>query len=368
MKNSPALSALRALCQAGLPAEAFVPAALEALHGILPSYRNLFDWTDEAGNLVRYYFEGPIDHGVATHYFEEFYNRREAEVMPRFRQAIRATAGVRSAEELDNPLFFRSALYNEVWRPQGLHTRVEALVRNSCGRTLGSLVLYRAPGDPKFRRPEEKLLEQVSTYFARGLEEGEREPDQLPGLAGYAPLPARKALVSIDSNGHLVQLSSDALKLLMLAHGGVTPASVSRCPRREDFATVSTLWQRHQRGPAPYSADRLATVENAWGRFVFESEPTLPVRAGDLPMLQIVVAQFEPRFVSVRRALNRLPLSPVQQEVCTLLHEGASQAHIARELKIAVTTVADHVRKIYAKLDIHSVAELTSRIAERAAP
>jgi DNA-binding CsgD family transcriptional regulator len=358
MKQSAGLSALRALSQAGLPSEAFVPAALEALHGIVPSYRNLFDWTDDAGNLVRYYFEGPIDHGVASHYFEEFYNRREAEVMPRFRQAIHAANSVRGAGELDNPIFFRSALYNEVWRPQGLHTRVEALVRDSRGRTLGSLVLYRAPGDPKFTRAEEILLERVTAYLARGLEEGEHAQ----GVADYSPSAAKKAFISIDGHGQVVQLSSEALKLLMLAHGGVTPESVSRGPRREDFATLDRLWQDHERRRSDCTS---ATVENAWGRFVFDSEPMRPVHGGDLPMLNVAVAQFEPRFVSVRRALDRLPLSPAQREVCALLHRGESQARIARELGVAVTTVADHVRKIYTKLDIHSVAELSARIGEQ---
>jgi DNA-binding CsgD family transcriptional regulator len=360
MKHSAGLSALRALSQAGLPSEAFVPAALEALHGVVPSYRNLFDWTDDDGNLVRYYFEGPIDHTAASRYFEAFYNRREAEVMPQFRQAIHAKDNVRSAGELDHPMFFRSALYNEVWRPQGLHTRVEALVRNTRGRTLGSLVLYRAPGDPKFKRAQEKLLEQVVGYLARGLEEGERAQ----GVRDYAATAARRALVGIDGDGQLVQLSSEALKLLMLAHGGVTPEAVSRCPRREDFATLNQLWHEHERDTGRHRAGKSAMVENAWGRFVFESEPMLPVRPGDLPMLHVMVAQFEPRFVSVRRALDRLPLSPAQREVCALLHQGESQARIARELNIAVTTVADHVRKIYTKLDLHSVAELSARIGE----
>jgi DNA-binding CsgD family transcriptional regulator/GAF domain-containing protein len=362
MKHGPGLSALRALSQAGLPSEAFVTAALEALHGVVPSYRNLFDWTDDAGNLVHYYFEGPIDHDVASHYFQEFYNGREAEVMPHFRQAIHGRAGVRSAEELDSHLFFRSALYNEVWRPQGLHTRVEALVRNARGRTLGSLVLYRAPGEPKFTRAEEKLLEQVIAYLAHGLEEGERAQ----GVFDYSRGAARKALVSIDGLGRIVQLSSEALKLLLLAHGGVTPASVSRCPRREDFATVNALWQHHERSLAQARQPKALTIENAWGRFTFESEPMRPVQAGDLPMLHVVVTHFEPHFVSVRRALSRLPLSPAQREVCALMHRGESQAQIARALNVSITTVADHVRKSYMKLDIHSVTELSSRIGELA--
>jgi len=362
MKHSPGLSNLRALSQAGLPAEVFVTAALEALHSVVPSYRNLFDWTDDVGNLVRYYFEGPIDHDVASHYFHEFYNRRESEVMPRFRQAIRASAGIRSAEELDNPLFFRSALYNEIWRPQGLHTRVEALVRNARGRTLGSLVLYRAPGEPKFTRTEERLFHQATAYLAHGIEEGERAA----GVSNFSTTPARRELVTVDGHGKLVQLSSDALKLLMLTHGGVTPASVSRRPRREDFETINSLWRQHEHSAGQNSGPKVRSVENAWGRFVFEGVPMSPVHAGDLPMLHVAVTQFEPQFVSVRKALNRLPLSTAQREVCALLYRGDSQAHIARELNIATTTVADHVRKIYAKLEIHSVTQLSARIRELA--
>ena len=40
------------------------------MHGIIPSLRNLFDWTDAQGDLIRYYFEGPIDPRIAAHYFE----------------------------------------------------------------------------------------------------------------------------------------------------------------------------------------------------------------------------------------------------------------------------------------------------------
>ena len=76
---------------------------------------------------------------------------------------------IRSAQELENDAFFGSALYNEIWRPQGLHTRLEAVVRNAGGRPLGSLVLYRGPGERSFSREDEVLLEQASRYVARGL-------------------------------------------------------------------------------------------------------------------------------------------------------------------------------------------------------
>lgn len=356
MKHSAGLSSLRALCRAGLSAEAFIPAALEALHNVVPSYRNLFDWTDSRGNLVRYYFEGPIDHRVAAHYFEEFHNRREAEVMPEFRQTVNGRAVIHSADDLDRPDFFRSALYNEIWRPQGLHTRLEAIVKGAQGQPLGSLVLYRTVGDPRYTKGDERLLEQAAVYVARGLASG-----QLSALSDdYADGAQKRAALNLGPGGELLHLSPDALKLLLMAHGGVTPSSVTRRPRREDFGTLNLVWQHHERGRGMSREGLSLSIENAWGRFVFDSETLTPLGEGAAPMIHVSIQHAEPRIVALRRTLDRLPLSPAQREVCALLHRGESQAEIASALSVASSTVADHVRKIYAKLDVHSVRELNS--------
>lgn len=360
MKHAASLSTLRALSRAGLTAEAFIPAALEALHKVVPSYRNLFDWTDPQGNLVRYYFEGPIDHRIAAQYFEEFHNRREGEVMPAFRESVNGRALIRSAEELNRPEFFRSALYNEIWRPQGLHSRLEAIVRGSRGQTLGSLVLYRSPGDPRFVQGEERALEQAAVYVARGLEAGQETV-----LADdYVGSRQRRAALSLGPGGELLCLSPDAMKLLMLAHGGVTPDSVTKIPRREDFGTLNLLWQHHERGRGMSREGLSLTLENAWGRFVFDSVPMAPLGGDQAASIHVAIQHLEPNVVTLRRALESSPLSPAQREVCLLLHRGHSQQEIADELSIAQSTVADHVRKVYAKFDVHSVGELTSRIRE----
>ena len=104
--------------------------------------------------------EGPIDAHIARLYFAEFHNHREAEAMPRFDKLCRLPAGVHGADELNHAGFFRSPLYNEIWRPQGLHTRLEDALRGRDGALVGSLVLYRDPGgcaraapaSPRWRR------------------------------------------------------------------------------------------------------------------------------------------------------------------------------------------------------------------------
>ena len=74
--------------------------------------------------------------------------------------------------------------------------------------------------------------------------------------------------------------------------------------------------------------------------------------------IHVTVQHDEPRVVAQRRALATLSLSIAQREVCSLLRAGYSHGEIAAMLSVAPSTVADHVKKIYNKLDVHSVHEL----------
>jgi len=343
----------------GMSEDAFAMAFLEALHGVIPSSRNLFDWTDSGGELVRYYFEGPIDRRINELYFEAFYNKREAEAMPIFRDAVMGRAVIHSAQQLDRPEFFRSALYNEIWRPQRLHTRIEAVVRNVSRQPLGSLVLYRGPGERKFTKDDEALLEQIVPYFARGLEGaslGER------ANAEYVAHPGRRAAIILGKEGALERLSTDALKLLLLSHGGITPDAARRSPNRADFATLTAVWQLSQASQGDEGQDVKLTVENASGRFLYQAGALHPLDPGAGPSLHVTLQHFEHQLVAVRRALDSLSLTPAQKEICIHLRRGYSQAEIAQLVGTRESTVMDHVKKIYSRLDVHSVNELSSLV------
>jgi len=351
MKRTTDIASIRSLCALGLPSEQLIPAILEALHEIIPSACNLFDWTDALGNLVRYFFEGPINPGVAQHYFEVFHNRREQEAMPAFSQVVEGSV-VRSAAGLDNPGFFASALYNEIWKPQGLHYRVEAVIHGSGQQPLGSLVLYRAPGDALFTRHEEALLGRLVPYIARALERGSASP------LDYVARRSRRAMLSLSSEGELRHISQDAHKMLLLAHGGITPDSVGRAPCYEAFPTLGLLVEQVRRNRGLSRNSVSLTVENVWGRFLFEAEPLAPLDPAAPSTIHVTVHHDEARAVAQRRALGALPLSVAQREVCSLLHGGYAQSEIAAMLSVAPSTVADHIKKIYTKLDVHSAHEL----------
>jgi DNA-binding CsgD family transcriptional regulator len=355
MKRAAPIANIRSLCALRLPSEQLIPAILETLHGIIPSACNLFDWTDARGNLERYYFEGPISPEVARHYFHEFHNRREQEVMPAF-QLVLERAVLRSASELDNPDFFRSALYNEIWKPQGLYYRVEAIIHGSRQQPLGSLVLYRAPGETIFSKDEEALLGALVPYIARALETEAALP------LDYARRPGRRAQLSMSNEGELQYVSQDAHRMLLLAHGGITPDAAGRMSRRETSPTLGVLVEqlRRNRGRSVHATS--VTIENIWGRFVFEAEPLMPLDAAAPSAIHVTIHHDEPRVIAERRVLGVLPLSIAQREVCALLHAGYTHSAIGTILSVAPSTVADHVKKIYTKLDVHSVHELRSML------
>ena len=359
MKPSRAVAALRALCGLKLHAEILIPAVLEALHAVVPSYRNLFDWTDERGRLVRYFIEGPIDAQIAQLYFDEFHNRREAEAMPRFETLHSLPPGVRGADELAHDGFYRSALYNEIWRPQGFHTRLEAVVRGRDGRLLGSLVLYRQPGDPRFTHDEEHRLASVLPPLAAALQATG------PALANdrHVNAPDAPEALLLTLQGEVRHASPGAHRLLLMAEGGASRASLSKPLDLLAGRLVPMLLTRLRERALAGAAQTLApppsiTHETAAGQFVASGLLLRPVQRDAAPLAQITLRRLEPHRVALERALRHLPLTPGQTAVCRALYNGNSHSAISAQLGVAPTTVVDHVRRVYQALDLRSAMEL----------
>ncbi len=371
MKPSRAITAIRALCSLRLHAEVLVPAVLEALHQLVPSQRNLFDWTDSQGRLVRYFIEGPIDAEIARLYFAEFHNRREAEAMPRFDTLRRLPAGVRSADELEHTAFFRSALYNEIWRPQGFHTRLEAVLRARDGGLIGSLVLYRGPGETRFTAADEQHLAAIVPAFAAALQaHGPAHADDR-----HVPSPDAPETMLLTLQGELCHASPGAERLLLMAEGGVTPERLAAGWAERQGRLLPMLLCRLRERAVVRPAQLLApppsiTHETPAGQFVASGQllrPARGARSGQPPLAQVTLQRLEPHRVALERALRALPLTPGQIAVCRGLYQGQTQAQIGQQLGVAPATVIDHVRKVYRTLDLASAHELRATLDDRIA-
>ena len=360
------MAALRALCSLKLHPEVLIPAVLEALHAAVPSYRNLFDWTDERGRLVRYFIEGPIDAQIAQLYFDEFHNRREAEAMPRFETLHGLPTGVRGADDLAHAGFYRSALYNEIWRPQGFHTRLEAVLRDRDGRLIGSLVLYRQPGDTSFTRADEQRLASLLPPLAAAL--AATGPAVADDRHVNAPDAPETLLLTLQ--GDVCHTSPGAHRLLLMAEGGASRASLSKpldlLAGRLIPMLLARLRERALAGPAQSVAPPPSiTHETAAGQFVASGLLLRPVQRGAAPLAQITLRRLEHHRVALERALRHLPLTPGQIEVCRALYHGGSHSGIGQQLGVAPATVVDHVRKVYQALDLRSAMELRAVLDAR---
>ena len=384
MTTATTLAALRALCLQGLGDAVLVPALLEALHALVPSRRNLFAWTDDQGRLLRHVIEGPIDTHIAQLYFDAFHNRREAEAMLPFEALRRQPGGVRAPDNLHHSGFDQSALYHAIWRPQGFHARLEAVVRNAGGRLLGSLVLYRGPGDPAFTVAEAQRLQALIPALAHGLDTT-AAATAADDLHLPSPEPAETLLLSTD--GTVCHASAGAWRWLLMAGGGASREALSRPALAMGGPLLGQVMgqvmaQLNARMAAQCAAGRhqasglgqgqglglglglglgqvVQVVQTtAAGRFVASGQVLQALGDGVAPLVQISLRRHEPHRVALERALRSLPVTPGQMAVCRALYHGEPQRGLARRLGVSATTVVDHARKAYRTLDLHSAQEL----------
>lgn len=365
---------LQALCLAGLAVPDFIPALLEALHGVISSDRNLFDVTDEFGNFLHYFVERPVDTAIARLYFEHFHNRLEAECMPAFASIADMPMGVRRAADLSTRRFFNSALYQEIWKPQGMHTRMEGIVRDARGKLLGSLVLYRGPSDPAFSREDEIVLESVLPWIARGLIPSAIGPGLIPETARYVPAAEQAETLLLGAKGEVLSASPGGIGMLLLANVGLSPPSLLGVANEVDRAVRRLLELLRQSGesvvrrsaPQVLRTDlKTFTLINAHGRFLVEGRTLRSPWQPDAPewsWTQVSLRRMEPHKVAVNRVLRELSLSTGQLSVSELLYQGLAAKQIAELQGVAPSTVTDHIRKIYGALDVRSVTELRSHI------
>ncbi|MDR7269379.1 DNA-binding CsgD family transcriptional regulator [Pelomonas saccharophila] len=352
-KKSRELSRLRELCALDLPTPLVMPTLLAELHAFVPSSRNLFDWCDGNGALARYCVEGSVDERVAKLYFDEFHNKREAEAMPSFAQALASGAVLNSAAQLDTGRFLGSALYAEIWRPQGFRYRVELIVRSREGRPLGSLVLYRGPGEPCFTAAEEARLLPLLPYLAQALSR-----DTLPRCAPerWQPAPEAAEVLLLDEAGRLGHASAGARRLLLQAGPGPGPQPAQ--PSTE--ALLAGLHAAAQGGPVTQ------WVDSPWGRFELNAQRLDAVDPATPCWTQVQLRRLEPSELADERRLQGFELSSGQATVARLLMQGLAQAQVAQRLGVAPSTVVDHTRKLYQRLGVRSARELLDKL--RSAP
>jgi DNA-binding NarL/FixJ family response regulator len=86
-----------------------------------------------------------------------------------------------------------------------------------------------------------------------------------------------------------------------------------------------------------------------------------PISAGVARTVLELVRRLGPDTSSAAGAASRFELTERELDVLRCLVQGMSYKRTARQLDISLDTVRSHIRNVYAKLQVHSVAEAVGR-------
>ena len=349
MKPNNALTYVRQLCCLGLGKEAVIPELLRSVKAVIPSDSNVFIGLDEnqfpAYAIPEYFVPEALE--VYTTETERLHS---PELM------LRIFNWFEQHEVLDNPRiladdFYESDYYHLVWKPCNQYHAIQGVV----GKMEGMLFLCRPQSQRPFNNLEKQLFIHLLAYVAHGLAARKDMDIEFVG-------DPQTGMMILDATGKVTYLSESANNLLNLASGPLYPTreafnSQSLKPNipieiQKICQHLNGIFKGRQTSPPVFSH------VNANGRFTFRAYWLDRQNGEPGGLIGVTIEHQEPMALFVMRQLKDFPLSATQRDVCLMLAQKHSHTYISERLHIKLTTVKDHVRKIYDKLNIHTREEL----------
>jgi len=250
--------------------------------------------------------------------------------------------------------FFKSDMYNLIYRPLNQHHGIHAPV-TEYGKPIGLLNFFRPCNQNPFGHHEQALFHQLLPYVAHALQ---ASCDKDIPYCEYGTF----GLMVMDIQGKIQYLNQDARKLLALAYHPLLNVD-AREKEAELFALLAQLSRnldgifRSQDAPPP-----TCCYVRPKGRFIFRAYWLDRQNNEPGGLVGMTIEHQEPLALKVLRTMQNLPLSPMQKEVALLLVQGFSNEKIGQRLHIKLTTVKEHIVNLYTKLDINHREELLPKL------
>lgn len=347
-KRSALGSHVRQLCALGVEPRLIMPHVVRSLAVIADAEWGMFFYAHD-GDMADVFSENAAIYKVMPTYYEGFHDVAEKIVLgTTFRQAMLSGRGWENSARYDDALL-RSYMYSDLWRPVGIRHSIEVTAFDGA-KGYGSLTLCRPAGAHPFTEHVHADIAPYSRHIAHAL----AHPAQTlhsPDAPG-----SQTSMLIVDARGEIVLQDVHAKRMIRLAHGvDGTPGSDVRIP---NWLTplvhgYRKLWEGMP--VAPPSFER----RNSAGRFLFRAYSLQGFETdGPQEIFGIFAEHFAPLSFAVETLGFSLGLSARQRAICERVLAGCSHRAIARQMGIRESTVIDHVRKIYLKLDISSPAEL----------
>lgn len=241
-----------------------------------------------------------------------------------------------------------SARYRDVLAPAGLGREVRAVLRER-GRAWGALILFRETDAPDFTAAELRLLSSVGPTVARAVrrclllsEVSHRDADTGPGIV---LLRSSAGELAVETASRAAHRCLDDVPDGTLQGSGV-PVVVASLVRRALAAgdrTARIRLRARSGGWLTLHVDVLDSDEPGVDRLSLVIEPTRPHE-----LAEVIAAAYG--LTDRERAVARLAVA------------GHTNRQIATALWLSPHTVSDHLKNVFAKLDVTNRAELTARL------
>jgi DNA-binding CsgD family transcriptional regulator len=359
-----ALARIQRLCCLGVGSEMLVPDLMREVMAFIPSRGGLFFWVGPKPEFKNAYTT--FSTGILELYLKEFYSTRQEGGLLRplveFATWPVSSPVLRFEQQLrvDRRTFLHSDYYNHLWRPvDNCNPLMLGLLE--ADRVSGVLQVYRATEERPFEPHEVKMLGSIAGFVAHAMtpaaltEEAFIDSDD-------------RALLVADADGRLYHVGPQAQHLLMMAlnphwspkanwrglHGPVP--DIGRLCRM-----LATIAKGDIGQPPP-----VLRLRNAWGEFVFRAYWLGPTDGTEQTRhIGITIERRVPRALALRRLIEELPLTGREKQLCLHLAHDRSRQDLADAMGVSTGTIVTHQSTIYAKLRVHSRAELLAALSPR---
>lgn len=359
--TSRAVSRIQRLCCSGL-GQAAIPEVLRELTTYIPSHGPTFFCFSPDYKPDVYTEQSEVAELIPL-YFDEFFNRREREVLRTFPEVLQiyylSPVGYyfERRVKVGHNEFFKSDYYNMLMAPLKWERNLAVGVVGS-GRPLATIQIPRSANEPDFRKRDIRLLEVVTPFIAHLLTDRREE-------SGYTES-ENKGLVIADEEGRIQHASPGARRLLLTVRFASSPPKVtfgvSNSALPDEVVRICrniAVWSDYRPLPAP----PVWRCRNEWGEFVFRVfRLDREASSSSSRLIGVSVELYQPLRLRLLRRIGELPLTNREIECCVALVERLTRAEIAERLGVSEMTAITHCRNLYGKLNVHGRAGLVEKL------
>jgi len=240
----------------------------------------------------------------------------------------------------------RSPRYREVNLPAGMGPELRAILRDR-GKPWGAFAFFRETGAPDFSEAEIELVAALAPDIAAAVrrtllvsEITHRDAEEGPGMA----------VLRVDGVQVELEMASAAARVLL---DQMPDSRVDGLPVGVVMLVCRLIAAGGRRQSAP--------VRLRNGRWMSVQVDVLEPADEAAERLSLVIEPVGP-YELAEVIAEAYGLTAREREVARLVVAGNSNPEVASALSISVTTVQDHLKKVFGKLGVGSRHELTARM------